>query len=810
MNKKNAGKEVILFVVFVLISFAMGVFVINAKNQALLNIEFQDKLTNARFADKKITELFSELYKFYNYDEINKEQNTFETAMKQTGKIIKNDFFFGKKKLQAIYKRVNEKFEEKKSFIGKFKSYNAVLNNSYRFISTLYEQISQSKTNSYNKLLVSGIYSDMIALQLGDSNKKELQKNIAILKTIKNNQNINNFLNHATTILNFDERLKKIIRSNKALALDEDLQEFSNLANGYFTQTVKLINFLSLLMIVLVIYFAYLIWVIYKGQTRDKTALANFRKSVEDSDNVVMITDNNFVVNYVNDTFEKVTGYAKQEILGKTPKLLRSGKNDADFYKRLNRSLREKKSFFGEFINKKKNGTLFYEKTTISPILNKKGDVESYIAIKLDVSKDKEYQRQIELKNKEISKRYYTDNLTSLPNRNKLLEDINAQKPCVFVLIKIDNFDEIRFFYGFKNVDCVLQEMAGFLLYVGKKLGNLYKLRDSEFCFLSTQLDTNQDLINIIDKVLADLNSHTFLVQNQALRVTTTIGISKSQETDKNLDDGLIHAELAHRYAKEHNIPYAAFDDRLNMADKYKNNIIWAQKISDALKENRIIAYFQPIVDANSKVSSYETLVRLIEKDGSVISPFHFLDIAKKSNQYTKITKTVIEQAFDKFKDIDCKFSVNIDVEDIESDEIRELLRQRLSNFAYPFNFTVEFLETASMVDYNSVRNFIEELKGYNARIAIDDFGSGYSNFERVVNLNVDYIKIDGSIIRYIDKDENMKKIAQSIVFFAKSINKKVVGEFVSSKEILEEAKRIGIDFFQGFYFSEPQKTLWN
>jgi len=201
-------------------------------------------------------------------------------------------------------------------------------------------------------------------------------------------------------------------------------------------------------------------------------------------------------------------------------------------------------------------------------------------------------------------------------------------------------------------------------------------------------------------------------------------------------------------------------------------------------------------------------LMRLIKKDGTEVSPFFFLDIAKKTRVYKELTKIVVTQAFEKFKDNDYEFSINLSIEDIMLHDVASWIFDLAVEKGVNKRLVIELVESEGIESFDKVDNFIKQAKEYGMKIAIDDFGTGYSNFEYLIKLNADYIKIDGSLIKDIDKDEKLCGVVETIVTFAKKNDIKVIGEFVATQEIYEKIKLLDIDFGQGFYLGKPLKDL--
>jgi EAL domain-containing protein (putative c-di-GMP-specific phosphodiesterase class I) len=268
-------------------------------------------------------------------------------------------------------------------------------------------------------------------------------------------------------------------------------------------------------------------------------------------------------------------------------------------------------------------------------------------------------------------------------------------------------------------------------------------------------------------------------------------------------------ADIALKVAKEHKEHFLFYDEKLYIEKQYKENMEWVKKLDSAIKEDRIVPYFQPIFEAQTeKIVSYECLIRLIDSDGSVISPFKFLTIAKKSKLYTKLTKIMIEKSCKSFTNVDSSFSVNLSIDDILNTEMVTYIKSIVDKYNVNNKIVFEILETEGIDNYEQVASFIAQMKKIGCRVSIDDFGSGYSNFEHILKLDIDYIKIDGSLIKNLDRDENAKIVVETIVDFAKKMKLITIAEFVHNQAVFEKVKSLDIERVQGFYLGEPDKEI--
>jgi len=249
------------------------------------------------------------------------------------------------------------------------------------------------------------------------------------------------------------------------------------------------------------------------------------------------------------------------------------------------------------------------------------------------------------------------------------------------------------------------------------------------------------------------------------------------------------------------------FDDEAKeFREKFKINLQYLQKIKNALENDEIVPFFQPIVDKNKKICKYETLMRL--KNSNSISTAYLLEIAKKSRLYYELTKIMIDKTFKKFKNSDISFSINLTMLDIDNENMRKFILNKLHKFQKASNVSFEIVESEDIKNSQNAFEFIQKLKKYGCKILIDDFGSGYANFDYLLSLGADGVKIDGSLIKNILNDKNAQIIVKTIINFAKEVNMQVIAEYVENEKTFEYLKTLGVDCFQGYFFSPPKENI--
>ena len=454
--------------------------------------------------------------------------------------------------------------------------------------------------------------------------------------------------------------------------------------------------------------------------------------------------------------------------------------------------------YHGLFKNRRKDSTAFYANITIVPIKDENEKIIEYVALRDDVT-------ELVNSKEELKKTFYTDSLTSFGNRFKLLNDIDTRTPSYLAVIDIHHFREINEFYGYKIGDLVIADFANRLFDYFRTDGyDVYRVHGDEFAILADSSKIQKEnFLEDIEFFFERNKKHVSHIQDNEINIRLTCGISYGS------NDLISQTEIAHKTAKIQKKEILEFKENLQGQEEYKHNLEWTNKIKEAIEDNRIIAFYQPIVNTkNNKIEKYETLMRLIEKDGKEISPFFFLDIAKKSRLYKDLTKIIVSQAFKRFSETGYEFSVNLSAEDIMLHNVSGWFFDLAHDYGVSSQVVIELVESEGIESFDMVDTFIRDAKANGMKIAIDDFGTGYSNFEYLIKLNTDFLKIDGSLIKELDTDEKLYSVVETIVSFAKKNDIKTIGEFVASKELNEKIKELDIDYGQGFYLGKPKSNL--
>lgn len=392
----------------------------------------------------------------------------------------------------------------------------------------------------------------------------------------------------------------------------------------------------------------------------------------------------------------------------------------------------------------------------------------------------------------------YTHELTGLPNRARLKKDLSTCRLPQLILIDIDGFKDINHYYGIQVGDQLLISVARCLKALIPAGTRLYKLDGDEYALLC---ESSPRCISV-DYLISRINEQRIDIEDTEFRLSVTAGVA--QGTTQLIE----HADLALKEAKRVLKPHKHYSSYLHTVQNSQANLLWTYKLKDAIDSDRIVAYFQPIYDnKRQKVSHYETLVRLIEADGTVVGPSFFMEAARRSRVYSQLTLCVIDAALNFIEQHGMSCTVNLLNEDIVVEESRQQIIDRIRKAGAREKLIFEIVESEGIDNYDVIKSFIDQVRIYGVRVAIDDFGTGYSNFDHISHLDIDYIKIDGGLIEQLNSSDRSKTIVEAIIHFAKELEIETIAEYVSDESLQETVEEMGIDYSQGYFFGKPQPS---
>jgi len=388
-----------------------------------------------------------------------------------------------------------------------------------------------------------------------------------------------------------------------------------------------------------------------------------------------------------------------------------------------------------------------------------------------------------------------------LPKRKEFLEDIKSNTFNKLVIFDISGFGNINHYYGYNFGQKILNLISSKLeeKFIGSKI---YYLGVDIFAVASSLELSKNKFIGSIKSIIWYFGYTPVKLNEQNVYIPLKAGVAIDYE---NLIYSAEYALKQTRVIKHNLVIYDSeqYDIDHLSPSSIKVDLYWKAQIIEAIKKDKFEIFIQSI--SNNTQKKYEVLVRMKDEKGAIISPYFFLERAKKLNLYGEITKKVVQKSFEFFYSKNIEFSINLAISDILDKDIMEYIIQKIYEFNIGHFLTIEITESEGIDNFGEVISFIKVVKDLGVKIAIDDFGAGYSNFLYLVTLQADFIKLDGSIIRNLNKSKTARAVVEAIVFFAKKVGIKTVAEFVSSKEIFNSCQNMGIDYFQGYYFDEPK-----
>ncbi len=401
-------------------------------------------------------------------------------------------------------------------------------------------------------------------------------------------------------------------------------------------------------------------------------------------------------------------------------------------------------------------------------------------------------------------KKTIIDTLTHLYNRSYLEEitkniDLNH---CAIAIADIDNFKKINDTYGHKVGDIVLETVAKRLLSMIRTYDIAIRYGGEEFLIIfNKQIDT-KTLRYISQRILINVSKQPIRTKEHDIYVTISMGINPIPAKSRSLSDAIVIADKMLYVAKT-----SGKNRVVIFEDKKEKNILLLSEIRKSMEEDRLKAFYQPIIDIKTKkIIKYEALARIIDEDGTVFLPIHFLSVIKDTNSYRRLSKIMLTHAFETIKKHNVSVSVNFDIDDFFDNLLFDMIQNMIKEHQkYAKFLTIEILENKQILDFNDFVARINVLKNLNIKIAMDDFGSGYSGFKYIATLKPDILKIDGSIVSNIQNNQNMKKILKSIAKLCKSLEITTIAEFVENEGILEILEEYDIDMAQGYLVGKPR-----
>ncbi|MCP3130346.1 GGDEF domain-containing phosphodiesterase [Shewanella sp. KJ2020] len=525
----------------------------------------------------------------------------------------------------------------------------------------------------------------------------------------------------------------------------------------------------------------------------------------------ITITDTAGMIIEVNAAFTSITGYTRDEVIGKNPRLLKSGNHLPEFYADMWTALQQKGHWSGEIWNKRKNGEVFPEILTISTVLDDNGVVQNYVALFNDITAIKTHQKQLE-------RIAHYDMLTNLPNRTLLADRLSQsmirgqrQHSLVAVaFLDLDRFKKVNDCYGHIIGDELLIEVSTRLKEALRDKGTVARIGGDEFVAVIENIATVSDCEPILERMLLAASA-PIDINGIRLDISASIGVAIYPEDGVDADQLMRNADQAMYVAKQQGKNrYHLFDSAHNTAMVIQHKKL--DSIRNALKNSEFLLYYQPKVNMRTgAVIGVEALIRWQSPELGLVSPNEFLPIIENNVLVIEVGEWVISTALSQIEawktlGLDIPISVNISALQLQSEDFVTRLAGLLAAYPEinPSALELEVLETSAIGDLLQVSKTMHECIALGVNFALDDFGTGYSSLSYLRRLPASFIKIDQTFVYDMLVDPDDLAIVESVVILAKSFDRKVIAEGVETIAHGVALLQLGCEFAQGYAIARP------
>jgi len=538
-----------------------------------------------------------------------------------------------------------------------------------------------------------------------------------------------------------------------------------------------------------------------------------FAQVLSNSNEAVMITDENNNIVLINQAFVDITGYSEEDVIGRSPRILSSGRHDQAFYRELWRQLKTDGIWRGEILDRRKNGEIYPKWLDISTVRDRNGNLTNYIAIFSDISERKAIEAQLQFL-------AYHDPLTKLPNRLLLRERFDQAKhsaargntECWVAMLFLD-LDQ------FKNINDTLGHVLGdqLLLSVSERLKScirdtdtISRLGGDEFVILLADV-MDLGIVSIVAEKILDRLADPFQIHGHTLNTSFSIGIGIYPDDGGDFDTLLKVADTAMYYAKDGGRnAYRFYTEQMNV--QAMERLLLQNDLHQALKNNEFVLHYQPQLDLNTgKMVGVEALIRWNSPEAGLVLPGKFIAVAEESGLIVQIGEWVIQEVCRQIRSwqdagyVPLVVAVNLSAIQFRRGDIVDTVTQALKKARVaPEWLELELTESILIQDVERTLSMVEQLKSTNIRLSIDDFGTGYSSLAYLKRFKVDKLKIDQSFIRNLEVDRDDAAIVRSIIQLAHGLDLRVIAEGVESDKQLAILRNYGCDEVQGYFYSHP------
>lgn len=526
----------------------------------------------------------------------------------------------------------------------------------------------------------------------------------------------------------------------------------------------------------------------------------------------IVITDTDATVLEVNDTFCRITGYSRDEILGENPRILASGRHDKAFYTAMWRSLLDDGHWRGEIWNRRNDGEVYPENLTISAVRNEDGSTSHYIGLFSDISEQKAHQSELEY----IA---HHDTLTGLPNRSlsadrlqmAIAQSSRHRRQLAVAYIDLDSFKDVNDTYGHAAGDFLLTVVSKRMRSTLRSGDSIGRLGGDEFVAVLIDLSDAKDCVPLLNRLL-ECASRPVQMDDHLLRVSASIGVTTyPQDEEVDADQLLRQADRAMYQAKLiGKNRFQFFDEQQDRGIREHHETIEA--LRQALSQNEFLLYYQPKVNMRTgEIIGVEALIRREHPRHGLEVPAKFLPLIETHPLSVDLGKWVVEAALTQIESwqsqgLDMAVSINVGALHLQQTDFVEHLRALLAAHPAvpPQALEVEILESSALEDVTHVSGMINACNELGVRFALDDFGTGFSSLGYVKRLPVDVLKVDQSFLRDVFDNPEDLVILGAVHDLARALEREVIAEGVETIEHGRLLLKLGYELAQGYAIAHP------
>lgn len=554
---------------------------------------------------------------------------------------------------------------------------------------------------------------------------------------------------------------------------------------------------------------------VWSNVTEQREATERLRLNaavIESTHDGVLITDLDGVIVSVNRAFTAVTGYEREEAVGRTPRFLQSGRHDRGFYQAMWAALRGAGYWQGELWNRRKNGELYPEWLTLNAVRNDEGEATHYVGVFTDISKLKQTEER-------LNYLAHHDPLTDLPNRLLVLSRLEhavdvaqrRKRRVAVMCIDLDRFKTVNDSLGHPVGDELLCAVANRLRARLRKEDTLGRLGGDEFMVLIEHLDVPGDAALVANNLVETLAEPFALSCGQEVFIHASIGISLFPDDGRDFMELVRNADAAMYRAKaQGRNTYGFYTEDLTRHASARLGL--ETRLRRALAQHEFVVYYQPVISiADGRLLGAEALVRWQPVGEDMVSPAAFIPVAEETGLIAPIGEWVLREACRQARCWQAaghafpSVAVNLSVEQFRRQDIGAVLRDVLAETGLaPERLELEITESNLMDQGEKAAELLDRLKATGVRLAIDDFGTGYSSLAYLKRFAIDKLKIDRSFVKDLADDRNDLAIASAIVAMARALDISVQAEGVETTAQLELLRSLGCGTYQGYLCSKP------